>query len=94
MKSEPILKARVIRPTTYKKKKISCEECGIDYSKRDYCTLFKAKKIVYFKFLDFCFCHDCFHDSCKEIIDREKIELLKIKLQDGRKIVYLEIQKD
>ena len=44
MKSEPILKARVIRPTTYKKKKISCDECGIDYSKRDYCTLFKAKK--------------------------------------------------
>jgi hypothetical protein len=91
---ECMFEAKTIRPTTYKGKHLKCGECALLYSKRDYNILFKAKKLIYFEFMDQILCHDCFYRVCDFIMTHEKIKIMKIKIQDGKKKRILTLKND
>lgn len=88
----------VVRPTTYRKKIISCDGCGIEYPKEDYKVLFDRQKIVYFKLLEavtqVTFCHDCLFNIGANVAKLKKVDEISIKVTDGKKTYYFRINKD
>ena len=72
-----MLNAEIAYPKTVKpRKRISCEDCGVDYSKKSYGILFKANKIAYFSVVaavkpktPLLLCHLCLFDVLSHITE-------------------------
>jgi G:T-mismatch repair DNA endonuclease (very short patch repair protein) len=50
--------AEIINPEA-RKRKLTCSSCGISYSARDYKILYESHKIIYFKYKNKIYCHEC-----------------------------------
>lgn len=93
-----MINVTVLRPSTSKKKFICCNSCDMEYSKREYKTLFDSKKLVYFKLNEstpsLTFCHDCLFKIAAGIAKKKNVEEISIKVSDGEKTFYFKISQD
>jgi hypothetical protein len=74
-------KATTINAAT-RKSKITCHNCSLSYSARDYGLLYDSKKLAYFKYKPVNYkrqrvmCHDCFYKKTIESMgERDKLEV-------------------
>ena len=78
-----MLNAEIVYPKTVKpRKRITCEDCGVDYSKKSYSILFKANKIAYFNVVaaaqpekkPILLCHLCLFDVLSHIVETANLD--------------------
>ena len=81
-----MLETKVIDHERTTRKKIKCIVCLVEYTKKDYSTLYKNKKLAYFTFPPRSrkiFCHDCFYKKILELAQEEEREI-KILVKDKK----------
>jgi len=89
---------RILRPNAFpKKKEVCCSVCKLSYTKEDYSSLFKSKKLLYFKLkaasrLKKLFCHSCLFAAAQKIIKKQEIDKIFIKVIDGKKNFLFKFQ--
>lgn len=82
---------KILRPSAFSKKKAPrCNICLLGYSKEDYLTLFKSKKLLYFKLRENSsykkiFCHSCLFAVAQKVAVMKNIEKIFVKVIDGEK---------
>ena len=64
--------ASIINPEK-RKTKLNCSSCGISYSARDYELLYESKKIVYFKYKNKVYCHECMWKLIRDAANGKKM---------------------
>ena len=75
------LKAKIIDPNN-RKTRVTCSECGLSYSARNYKILYENEKLAFFKMKlpnqkTKIFCHDCLH----KVIHKHMGLLKNVKLE-------------
>ena len=73
------LEANVVQPKT--RGKVTCNNCGLKYTNREYRLLKEAKKLIFFNFMDKTYCHSCF---CNQVVKFAEISP-KIRVLDNDK---------
>jgi|TARA_R110000751_G_scaffold83357_2_gene167387 C4-type Zn-finger protein len=79
--------AEVIDPED-RKRKLTCPSCGISYSARDYGFLYDNHKIVYFKYKNKIFCHECLYKIVEVEAAGEKMVFKLVTKEFEFKCVY------
>ena len=91
-----MLKATVINHKRTTRKKIKCKNCKIQYTKKDYNTLYENRKLAYFSFpprTKNIFCHDCFYQEILSLSEKEKKEV-KVLVKDSESEYYITVERE
>lgn len=75
-----MFRAEVINPEN-RKRSIKCSSCGISYTPRDYKILYENKKLVYFKYKNKIYCHECLYKILSDHAQGKNITFV-IKIDD------------
>lgn len=67
--------AEVINPDD-RKRRIKCSSCGISYTAGDYKILYENKKIVYFKYKNKIYCHECLYKILSDYAQGKRITFI------------------